>query len=81
MSGFGNAINAKNNRFKSNQKVWRYVSITLNPGEERYQTFPENNNHLQIETFQGVLGKHLTEQEIIKQGLVTGELAFSPLLK
>ena len=64
-----------------NQKSWKCFAITLDPEGERYQTFLENNNHLQIETFQGIIGRELTDEAIINQGLATSELVLSQLLK
>ena len=81
MSGFGNATNTKNISAKSDQKPWKCLAITLDPEGKRYQTFLENNKHLQVESFRGVKGADLTKEEMISQGLAAKELVFSPLLK
>jgi glycosyl transferase family 25 len=81
MSGFGKITNTKSPSAKSDQKPWKCLAITLDPKGERYQTFLENNKHLQVESFQGVKGTTLTKEEMINQGLTSQELAFSPYLK
>ena len=58
---------------------WGCVAITLDPKGKRYQTFLENNNHLQVDTFYGIKGVHLSKEEIISQGLATEELLASGL--
>ena len=80
MSGFGNTTKAKSLSAKSAQKSWKCLAITLEPEGKRYQTFLENNNHLQVETFQGIKGADLSKEEIISLGLATKDLALSPLL-
>jgi len=80
MSGFGNATNTKSLSAKSNQKQWECLAITLDPEGKRYQTFLENNSHLQIKTFQGIKGSDLSNEEIVSQGLATNELALSQVL-
>lgn len=80
MSGFGNAKNTKSLSTKPDKKPWKCVAITLDPEGRRYKTFLENNNHIEIDTFQGVKGTDLSKEEIISQGLATNELALSPLL-
>ena len=59
-------------------KPWKCIAITLNPEGERYKEFLKNNNHLKIKTFQGIIGKDLTKEEIIDQGLATRDLVYSP---
>ena len=81
MSGFGNSKDTKTGSVRPDQKSWECLAITLNPKAERYQNFLENNSHLKIETFQGIIGSDMTKQEIVERGLATRELAFSPLLK
>ena len=80
MSSFGNTTSAKRASTKSDQKPWKCLAITLDPGGTRYQTFLEDNNHLQVEIFQGIKGEDLQKEEIINQGLATKELALSSLL-
>ena len=80
MSVFGNTTSAKSGSAKSDQKPWKCLAITLDPGGTRYQTFLEGNNHLQVETFQGIKGEDLHKEEIISRGLATKELALSSLL-
>ena len=58
---------------------WGCVAITLDPKGKRYQTFLENNNHLQVDTFYGIKGAHLSKEEIISQGLATEDLLASGL--
>lgn len=79
MSGFGNAKNTKSLSTKPDKKSWKCVAITLDPQGRRYQTFLENNNHIQIETFQGIKGADLSKEEIISQGLATEKLITSGL--
>ena len=52
----------------------------MDPEGTRYKTFLENNNHLPVETFQGVKGSDLSKEEIISQGLATDDLASTTLL-
>ena len=80
ISSFGNATNIKSLTAKSDQKQWKCLAITWDCLAESYQNFLENNNHLQIETFQGIKGRDLLKEEIISQGLATSQLAWSPLL-
>ena len=80
MNWFRNAKNTEKISGKSNQKRWECLAITLDPEGKRFQSFLENNSHLQIKTFQGIKGSDLSKEEIISQGLVTNELAVSPLL-
>ena len=80
MAGFGSARNGKKYLSKSNDKQWECLAITLDPEGKRYKTFLENNNHLQIDAFQGIKGKDLSKEEIISEGLATDELVLSPLL-
>ena len=61
-------------------KSWKCVAITVDSESETYQKFLENNNHLKIKTFQGIIGKDLTEEEIVEQGLATRDLVNSPHL-
>ena len=79
MSSFGNATNTNNNLAEYERKSWKCIAITLDPEGERYQSFLENNNHLQIDTFQGIKGANLTTEEIILQGLATQDLLASGL--
>lgn len=81
MRGFGNETDNKGLSARSDHKPWKCLAITLDPKGKRYQTFLENNNHLQVESFLGVKGANLTREEMISQGLATRELVFSPLLK
>ena len=37
------------------------LAITLDKKGERYKTFIENNSHLDINPFQAIIGKNLTE--------------------
>lgn len=80
MSGFGNATKTRSPAGESDQKPWQCVAITLDPEGERYRSFLANNNHLQVETFQGIKGRDLPTKAIISQGLATSELALSPSL-
>ena len=80
MSSFGNTTSTKNASAKYDQKPWKCIAITLEPGGTRYQTFSEGNKHLQVETFQGIKGEDLQKEEIISQGLATKELSLSSLL-
>ena len=80
MNGFGNTTRAKSMSTESDKKEWKCVAITLDPEEKRFKTFLENNKHLKIEIFKGIIGKNLPRETTINQGLVTQELAMSPLL-
>ena len=81
MSGYSDATTTKNHFAEAEQKLWECLAITLDPEGKRYQTFLENNNHLEIKTFQGIKGRDLQKEEIVNQGLATEDLVFSALLK
>ena len=80
MSKFGSTIYVTKNSTEANKTPWRCVAITLDPEGTRYQKFLANNRHLQIESFKGIKGSDLSKKEIIKQGLATRELTYSPFL-
>ena len=61
-------------------RSWGCIAITLDPQGARYKNFLKNNNHLTVETFQGVKGTELSKQEIVSQGLATNDLVLSPLM-
>ena len=78
---FGSTNSTERLSGTSKVMLWECLAITLDSEGKRYQTFLENNSHLQIETFQGINGSNLSTEEIIREGLVTNELALSPLLE
>lgn len=47
------------------------VSITLDNKSERYYKFLKNNNHLKIKNFNAIIGKNLSEKEILEENLAT----------
>ena len=63
----------------SNKKPWKCLAITLDPESKRYQTFIENNGHLEVDAFRGIKGAELSKEEIIKKGLATQDLLTSGL--
>ncbi len=52
------------------------VSITLDSKSERYYKFLRNNNHLKIKTFNAIVGKNLSEEEILAENLATKDLLY-----
>ena len=77
---FDNNKSPKNLSTESHKKPWQCIGITMAPEGKRYKTFLDNNNHLAVETFQGVRGSDLSKEEIISQGLATDDLAYATLL-
>ncbi len=51
-------------------------AITLDIKSERYDKFLKNNNHLKIKTFKAIIGKNLSEEEIIAENLATKDLLY-----
>ena len=79
MGDLKNTTIAKNSAIY-NDGHWRCLAITLDTEGRRYQTFLKENKHLKAEIFCGIRGSKLSRQDAITQGLITRELAFSPLL-
>ena len=77
---FDNNKSPKSLSTKSHEKPWHCIAITMDPEGTRYKTFLEKNNHLPVETFQGVKGSDLSKEEIISQGIATDDLASTTLL-
>ena len=50
------------------------LSITLDSKSERYYKFLKKNNHLKIKNFNAIIGKNLSEKEILSDNLVTKDL-------
>ena len=80
MSGFGGAQSRTKHFGYSKAKSWRSLAITLDQEGERFKGFLENNSHLQIEAFQAIKGTDISQKEMVSNGLVTDNLACSPLL-
>ena len=50
------------------------VAVTLDSKGQRYKNFLKNNFHLDINPFEAVVGKNLSEKEILDENLATSEL-------
>ena len=81
MRTIGNIKDKNTLAARGHKEPWRRLAITLDPHGNRYQTFLENNKHIQISAFRGINGAKLSKEEIIQQGIATEELVSSNLFK